>query len=252
MSFPNLLTMFGIGGNKAQTGAAGGAQMKPYQQLTAEELQSWQGYDPNIQKSRATQYANAYNQQQQPGAQPPVAQTPAPQAANPQQGKSIWDKLSDWNTGYNQRLSDRGLMNPVFQEQKNPIDKPFSVQDINEESWHNKADQILVDPNDPDAEKKLIDLSRDENGNLNPEKYAEVKKHFEDTKNNPAYQQAMDDVEQGYRDKYNNSLFSTINKYAPNPFMQLMERSGANQWLYGKAKGLGDWLSGSTPMSPKG
>ena len=83
--FPSLMSMFG--GNSAMS-VAGGPSMKPYQQLTAEELDSWQGYDPNNQKSRATQYANAYNQQQQPGSQPP-----AQQSAPTQQGPGLLDKM---------------------------------------------------------------------------------------------------------------------------------------------------------------
>ena len=44
-------------------GKAGGAQMKPLQGLQREELDSWGGYDSGNKKSRMTQYANAYQGQ---------------------------------------------------------------------------------------------------------------------------------------------------------------------------------------------
>jgi hypothetical protein len=55
MAFPNLLNMF--------KGKAGGSQMKPLQDLQKEELDNWGGYDSGNEKSKMTQYANAYNGQ---------------------------------------------------------------------------------------------------------------------------------------------------------------------------------------------
>jgi hypothetical protein len=78
--WPNLLNMF--------KGKAGGAQMTPYKDLKAEELEAWEGYDPASEKSRHTQYANAAAQQQ------PQQSTMFGQLGDP--GKAmgtVWDQL---------------------------------------------------------------------------------------------------------------------------------------------------------------
>lgn len=183
------------------SGIAGGASpnMKPYQQLTAEELQAWQGYDPNNSKSRATQYANAAGSQpQQPGSQSP-AQTPAPSStpsATPsaapaqQEGGSIWSKLKDWNTGYNERMEDRGLINPVFQKEENPMgDKPWSVNDIPKESWENYEMGILQNP-DNINEQSLMKMAMNE-GQLDQGRWNMIKDHIEGSKENPYYKSNM-------------------------------------------------------------
>jgi len=189
---PSLMSMFGgnSGGNPGMSVAGGPSPaMKPYQQLTAEELQAWQGYDPSNSKSRHTQYANAYNQQQQPGSQPP-AQTASPTPAPEQKDGGIWSKLKDWNTGYNERMADRGLINPVFQKQENPMgDKPWSVKDIPKEQWENYEMGILQNP-DNINEQSLMKMAMNE-GQLDQGRWNMIKDHIEGSKQNPYYQSNM-------------------------------------------------------------
>ena len=187
-----------FGGNPMD-GAAGGASPQSQNQLKAlgdtsrEELDAWQGYDPNNQKSRMTQYANAYEQQQQPGSQPPTQtaeQTASPTPAPEQKGGGIWSKLKDWNTGYNERMADRGLINPVFQKQENPMgDKPWSVKDIPKEQWENYEMGILQNPDNMD-EQSLMKMAMNE-GQLDQGRWNMIKDHIEGSKQNPYYQSNM-------------------------------------------------------------
>ena len=135
----NLLNMFK---GKPQ-GIPSQGQMTPYQDLTAEELASWQGYDPNNPKSRATQYANAVASQ---GRQP---QTQQVQQNNPmmfgQFGDAkkkmgdIWGQIKEGGQNFGKDVTDlysqmealegRELPTP----QQNPYSKPQpSQEEIND------------------------------------------------------------------------------------------------------------------------
>jgi len=226
-STPNLMNLlFG----KQSSGIAGGGMMKPYNQLKAEELASWQGYDPNNQKSRATQYANAYNAQSGPmpgvpggigppapesgglmraqmqnkpaiqSAQTPAAQTPAnkPQGPPAPPGPSIWDKLSGGAQKigkgldeWGERYMQRGI-DRGRRVDKSALDEPWSVKSIEDDKWLNRKGGILFDPNDPDLNQKMIDMATDEDGNFDRARYDQIKAHQDGLEDSPVYQQKRD------------------------------------------------------------
>jgi len=129
--WPNLLNMF--------KGKVGGAEMTPYKDLKAEELAAWQGYDPNNQKSRATQYANAAAQQQQEpmmfgqfgDAGKKMGDIWGQVKSGVQEGaKNIGEKAGqfgdDWQANYDAMLKQQGHMP---EKQENPFGKPKPTQE---------------------------------------------------------------------------------------------------------------------------
>lgn len=118
---PNLLNMF--------KGKAGGATMKPYQDLKAEELAAWEGYDPTNEKSRHTQYANAALAQQKKPMMFGQGGDPNKNMGDIWQqlkgtGKKIGEGLekfgSDWESNYQKQMGydDPVTPNPYLQEAK--------------------------------------------------------------------------------------------------------------------------------------
>tara|TARA_R110002020_G_scaffold5948_1_gene24503 strand:+ start:262 stop:1005 length:744 start_codon:yes stop_codon:yes gene_type:complete len=102
-----ILSMLGMGvqkpqANNYQGGSAGGAQMGMVdpQKLSKEQLDSWEGYDQNSDKSRLSQYHNAYAQQGNPAQQPNAINNQTPSApmfgqfGDPKKAMgNIWEQL---------------------------------------------------------------------------------------------------------------------------------------------------------------
>ena len=133
MPFANLLNMF--------RGKAGGAQMKPYKELKAEELAAWQGYDPTNQKSRHTQYANAAADQQQNPAMFGQGGDPNKdmgdiwkqlKGAGSAIGKGVGKFADDWQSNYEKQMRSQGLMEP--EASKNPYPAPQRPAPTEEEA----------------------------------------------------------------------------------------------------------------------
>lgn len=171
MSWPNLLNMF--------KGKAGGAEMKPYQDLKAEELADWGGYDSTNQKSRATQYANTYNQQQSQ-QQDTGRIWDQIQTGGQKIGKAVGKFGSDWQSNYETRMRDQGLMEPAASENPFPVPGTSSPENpIPVEETQNVEDLFKSEPPPSDGEMSStgglssIDLEKmglkaDENGNYFP------------------------------------------------------------------------------------
>ena len=201
-------------------GTAGGPspQLKPLAQTSREELEAWEGYDPNIEGSRMNQYANAVSrqtQQNQPGADPSVSQaltqaasaasptaastpsstspTPTSPAATPQGGSpeagGLLGKFKKWGEGYQQRMEDRGLIHDVFRKPEE-MEKPWSVKDIPKENWKNWEMGVLQNPHEMD-EEALMKLAMGEDGQLDQGRWNMIKEHIESSKTNPFVEKNM-------------------------------------------------------------
>ena len=148
MPWPNVLNMFGIGKNSAP---AVGQKTPQFDTNLLEE-----SYAPPEQqgKSQAIDWENLLKSDGQPlqmrntepavdpitgkpeifKANAPIVEAPqTPNTAGTEKSNSIWGKLKDWNTGYQKRMEDRGLINPAFEEKENPYgpsneDKELSTQ----------------------------------------------------------------------------------------------------------------------------
>lgn len=168
---PNLLNMF--------KGKAGGATMKPYQDLKAEELAAWEGYDPTNEKSRHTQYANAALAQQQKPMMLGQGGDPNKDMGTiwENMGKSVEKFGSDWKSNYERQMGIQPeQQNPYSSpEPEAPIEETQNVEDIF------KNDEPSANPNEPPSDKEAassggmsaIDLEKmglkaDEDGNYYP------------------------------------------------------------------------------------
>lgn len=248
---------FGGGNNAPQTssiqdllrgiptgkGAAGGAALKPYNELQAEELESWKkssNYDPNSERGAANQYANWYNtsvqadpnsaQMQTQGAGPTSGGNPQPQAqpsaapqqtptSGGQQGGTIWDKLSgagskawgglkQWDKDFTQRAQNRGYMEKP--ESASAPETPWSIKDMPDDQWYNRDMGIMFDPNDPKMKEKMMKAAMDD-GRLDPERYQQISRYQADVKSNPFYEQQKDKHYEGYSNKFDSWIGRMLN-----------------------------------------
>ena len=212
--WPNVLSMFGIGKpkgiNQTQSALGQGGQFdtelgtassnvtgsQPAQQGPREKI----NYE-NLLKSdgQPLQMRNV-----EPALDPitgkpeafrgnvPMAEAPqTPNTAGTEKSNSIWGKLKDFGEGYQKRMEEDGLIHPAFQKQQKP-DKPWSVNDVADEQWHNKKMGIMFDPNDPNIKQKMIDASMGDDGNLDAERYQQISRYQSDVTDNPYYQQQSD------------------------------------------------------------
>ena len=157
--WPNLLNMF--------KGKAGGAEMTPYKNLKAEELEAWEGYDPASEKSRHTQYANAAAQQQSQQS------TMFGQLGDP--GKAmgtVWDqlkgaggKLKEGIQGLDRRMEENyaasgwapeGYKSPYDKSVpgKEELDYTSTGQDIDESGIPNQeaVDKVVASQQTPEGQ----------------------------------------------------------------------------------------------------
>ena len=63
-------------------------------------------------------------------------------------------------------------------------EKPWSINELKDDQWHNRKDGILVDPNDPEWKQKLMELSRDEQGIVQPDRQKQLRQYYDDTSQN--------------------------------------------------------------------
>tara|TARA_R110000744_G_scaffold204727_2_gene323547 strand:+ start:369 stop:1094 length:726 start_codon:yes stop_codon:yes gene_type:complete len=123
---PSLLNMF--------KGKAGGSQMKPLQDLQKEELDNWGGYDSGNEKSKMTQYANAYNGQND---EQNTAMFGQGGDVKKQMG-TIWDQIKsgagkfgdDLKSNYEKNMREAGYMES--EPEKNPYENPETSSSVNE------------------------------------------------------------------------------------------------------------------------
>ena len=133
------------------------------------------------------------------------------QPSGGQQNESIWDKLSGkasdafegykkWDKEWTKRAEDRGFL------EKTPEapETPWGVKSIEDEQWHNRKDAVLVDPRDPQKDQKMMDLARDENGNVDPEKFKLIQQYVSD-EHHPAVQMGERQEREKLRQDYSSS-----------------------------------------------
>ena len=263
------------GGGNVQGGSGGVQGMAPLKGLSQEDLQAWPGYDASATSGEnMNAYGNAFQaqtQQPQTSTTPPVnpivkqAVTQGPPAPSPSpaqqvqgppspSGPSIWDKLSgglgkvaggikEWDQAYTKRVQDRGYMEKP--ESSEP-ESPWDIKSIEDDQWWNRKDAVLVDPKDPEKNSKMLDLARDEDGNVDPMRYKQVQQYVSD-EGNPVVEQGIKDQRTEMRQQYDDSLFGKANRWINPVSNQIM------RWASPYAQQLWGDISGNTsPVTKRG
>jgi len=204
--WPNLLNMF--------KGKAGGAKMTPYKDLKAEELAAWEGYDPDSEKSRATQYANAVAAQQQ---------SPQQSAMFGQFGDlkkdmgSIWSQLKGGISNIDKKMEENYAASGWAPKgYKSPYDKSSSpLEDRKKEGYFMPGadEKYSIDATEQDVLANSM-----VNGVLDVDKYKEEKAKANRVKDNPMYQEDLKNVNE---QNFNEGQFMFGTTPGSNPLMQL-------------------------------
>jgi len=212
--WPNVLNMFGIGKQKGidptQSALSQGGQFDTELGTASSNVTGSQPAQQGPREYDAINWGNLLKTDGQPlqmrNVEPavdpltgkpeifkgnaPMAEAPqTPNTAGTEKSNSIWGKLKEFGEGYQNRMEDRGLINPAFQKQQKPEEEPSAQTDVPDEEWHNRKMGIMFDPNDPDKEQKMMDASMGEDGNLDPEKYQRLSRYDEQMETNPYYEQ---------------------------------------------------------------
>jgi hypothetical protein len=101
---------------------------------------------------------------------------------------SIWDQIKGVGGGIKKGISaldakmDQNYKDMGYAPKE--AEKPWSINDIEDEQWHNRKDGVLVDPNDPEWKQKLMELSRDKEGIVQPDRQKELRQYYDDFSDN--------------------------------------------------------------------